>query len=255
MHKCTHLANEVESFAEQALIDFVAERLDGRDKVSSIDFIDHLHRKEILNKVLLKNPMYKMLASGTMTFDELSMFFSDYYHGSNKGFIAHTLKEAELAYENPQWIRYISDIRAEEKIPECHSLIFSQDLKTLGLKISRSHLAKGFIDANVRGYTLNLAYSSGYALAVEIEADYQIYLVYQALVNHFGSEKMKDLRYFDAHLHEGGELEHAKMTCAMVESAYNMTHDFNEIKRGFNHAIEDTERFMVDIYQRIYKSL
>ena len=153
------------------------------------------------------------------------------------------------AYQEPLWLAYIRQIRLEESKPRNHAILFEEFMTSVGVTPEPPRApALEFIAASKRGYTRNLPHSCGYALAVEVEADYQIAVVAAFARRSFGAGAVDANTWFDIHLDATGEEEHARQTVVLSEVAVKDAADFQEFVLGFEHACRDTERFMLSLH-------
>ena len=167
------------------------------------------YRFLILNDPLLTNKIYQKLAQTNMTKNDLAYFYPEYYHGSVRGFLTRVLAKAHYHYDNKIWREYLTGIRKEEGKPKIHALLFEDLIFSLGIAVQKPMtIAEDFVEKCLAGYTKNLIYSCGYALMIEVEADYQIALVEKFTEKTYGAGSY-DTTYFDVHLANSGEEEHA----------------------------------------------
>lgn len=233
------------------LDEIIVARLHDRARFTESDAFDRVHRESILSQSLLRNRMYRAL-TGTLSDAQMQRFLSEYYHGSIAGFLRRVMPLALAAYDEPLWTDYIRQIRIEESQPRNHALLFEEFLGSVDVPLLEpGAAAEAFVAASIEGYTTSLPFSCGYALAVEVEADYQIAVVADFARRHFGAQTVRDNIWFNTHLAETGEEEHARQTvemaCAMVRGA----EAFAEFEAGFERACVDTERFMESIYDAL----
>jgi hypothetical protein len=227
----------------------IESRLRHRVRYAQRDEFDRVHRELILRQSLLFNPMYQALFADELRPRQVALFLSEYYHGSIAGFLREVMPLALNAYQEPLWGAYIRQIRLEESKPRNHAILFEEFMASVGVVVDPPRApALEFIAASKRGYTLNLPHSCGYALAVEVEADYQIAVVAAFARRHFGAGAVAGNTWFDTHLDVTGEEEHARQTVVLSEVAVKDAADFQEFVLGFEHACRDTERFMLSLH-------
>ncbi len=234
-----------------ALDTIIAARLHNRARFAERDDFDRVHRELILSQSLLHNPMYRAL-TGELSPARVQRFLSEYYHGSIAGFLRRVMPSALAAHDAPLWADYIREIRIEESRPRNHALLFEEFLASVGVEVlAPGQASAAFVDASIVGYTRSLAFSCGYALAVEVEADYQIAVVADFARRHFGAAAIRDNLWFQTHLAETGEVEHARQTVEMACAMVRGPGAFAQFEAGFEQACADTERFMESIHDAL----
>ncbi|AXQ99550.1 hypothetical protein [Pseudoalteromonas piscicida] len=232
----------------ETLNGYVSERLKGRPRFAKEDRLDYVHRYYIEEQGVLFNEMYRKLSEDKFSQEQCEVFLSEYFYGSNKGFIEDVLPAAQKEIKNPFYREYIKSIRKEEFDPKCHSELYLEMLDEIGVSIKkRQRASEKFIERSVLGYTECPFKASGYALAVEVEADYQMAIVYDFIKRHFDNEKIDNNLFFEVHLDEDGEEEHARQTIEMAEGIVKSDEEFELFKQGFETACRDTEQYMLDI--------
>lgn len=223
-------------------------RLGDRKRLAKSDKLDHVHRKLIFDQNVLFNPMYKALLNKSFTNQQIQLFYSEYYYGSIRGFLSEVMHLTLKHYDNNYWIEYIKAIRKEESRPKSHVILFEEFLKSVNVALLDAQFpSQNFIKQSKVGYTKNLPYSCGYALAVEVEADYQIYVVSEFTRQIFGRKTVDENIWFDVHLDEKGEEEHANMTINLAESCVKTDEDYQEFIAGFIQSCKDTENYMLEV--------
>ncbi|KZN63281.1 hypothetical protein N473_17790 [Pseudoalteromonas luteoviolacea CPMOR-1] len=236
----------------ETLSNYVSERLRDRPRFAKEDRLDHIHRHYIEDQSVLFNEMYRTLAEDKLSNEQCEVFLSEYFYGSNKGFIEDVLPAAQREIKNPFYREYITHIRKEEFDPKCHSELYLEMLEEIGVSIKeRQAASEKFIERSVLGYTECPIKASGYALAVEVEADYQMAIVYDFIKRHFDKETINNNLFFEVHLDEDGEEEHARQTIEMAEAIVKSDEEFELFKQGFDAACQDTEQYMLDILKLV----
>ncbi|MHA6757415.1 hypothetical protein [Streptacidiphilus sp. PAMC 29251] len=111
--------------------------------------------------------------------------------------------------------------------------------------------AQEFVAKNSAGYQAELGHAIGYALAVEVESDFQLSLISLPLLTRY-PEKTAETLFFDIHLDSSGEEEHARATCETVEKLLAAGEvDRADIEAGFTQAILDTRDFMLAMLHEV----
>jgi hypothetical protein len=228
----------------------IESRLRNRTRFAQRDEFDRVHRDLILHQSLLRNRMYQALFAEDLPRRQVELFLSEYYHGSIAGFLREVMPLALDAHGDPRWSAYIRQIRLEESKPRNHAILFEEFMASVGVTARPPRApALEFIAASKRGYTRSLPHACGYALAVEVEADYQIAVVAAFARRSFGAGSVAANVWFDIHLDETGEEEHARQSVALSELAVTDASDFQELVTGFEQACRDTERFMHALHE------
>lgn len=128
-------------------------------------------------------------------------------------------------------------------------------MKSINIPIQPpGEIAQTFVERSIAGYTKNLAYSCGYALLVEIEADYQIALLAKFTDSIYGSGNY-NTTYFEVHMNETGEEEHARRTILLAESLVKNDKDYEQFLQGFNQSLQDTKDFVESIYKNLPRKI
>lgn len=228
----------------------IKNRLSNRKKISSIQNIDFMHRKAILNHSVLTNKLYKLFCSNEISVPYIDVILSEFYHGSINGFITQVLPQS-IKMKSQIWKFYIKNILEEESRPRLHTLLFRDFLKKFHFNFyPPGNVSDEFVALSKNGYSNDLCYSCGYALAVEVEADYQIYLLKIFLEKMLGEGSLENVVYFTVHLSEDGEEEHANETVRLAEKILCTENDFSRFKKGFYKACDDTKYFLDSIYDK-----
>ncbi|MFN8769889.1 MAG: hypothetical protein ACK5Z5_00190 [Neisseriaceae bacterium] len=239
-----------EVLEENHLRDIARVRLQNRRQLTQNKKLDYVHREMIFEEKVLYNSMYQSLLDDDLSDKQIQLFYSEYYYGSIRGFLIKVMPLALKCFENENWINYIKDIRIEESRPKSHIILFEKFLASINLTLlEQQSPSTNFINKSKAGYTKNLPYSCGYALAVEVEADYQIYIVSKLTKRVFGEKIVNGNIWFDVHLAETGEEEHANMTINLADSCIKSKNDFDQFVNGFRQSCKDTETYMVDLYK------
>lgn len=101
-----------------------------------------------------------------------------------------------------------------------------------------------------RGFSRSLAFSMGYSLGVEVEAEYALTIMRMGVERLFPEQVARSL-WFDTHLSEAGEEEHARISASTAEQLAQTDEQVAELGAGFIQALDDTLDFMLDILRHI----
>lgn len=218
-----------------------------RPRVAEKDAVDFIHRKLILEHSVVTNRLYRRLLEGRMTNEQYQYFFSEYNQASQKHFYQVVLPKAKEAHDHPVWRSYIDHIVEEESIPAPHWELFRDFMVECGFRMEEpQETAKKYASSILNGYLSELSFAAGYALALEVQAGYEIAVLYKALQRHF-PEELERTEWFSAHLAEGQEEEHSKASVQLVESAIREPHGLREVRAGFIKYCDDVRQFMEEI--------
>ena len=227
-------------------------RIDQRKDPSSLEWLNRLIKGGARGLGHIDNPMHVAIADGSLSDAEFEQFLAAYYWGSNYGF-NKTVLPGTLRNATNGWYReYIKNIIREEHTPSSHWRIFELYMRNLGFDVGEVPAsANAFIRKNTAGYQAELGHAIGYALAVEVESDFQLSLIALALMKRF-PQATAETEFFDIHLDSTGEEEHARMTCGAVEQLLEAEQIGREdVEAGFVQAIVDTREFMRAMHEEL----
>jgi acyl carrier protein len=229
-------------------------RVSKREKPSQLGWLNQLVQTGMEGMGHIDNDLYVDLLSDKYSTDEMGRFLRSYYWGSGFGFQRVVLKAAIKFHDHPIWKKYIMDIITEENTPSSHCDIFKKFVVDQGYDVGTiTASAEAFNKKMTAGYTSRLDHAFGYALGIETEADYQISLLAIAYTGKFsGALSLTD--FFEIHMSESGEEEHAKETCLAIESLLITEKDFlpENVIAGFKQAIADTTDYALAIRSDVY---
>ncbi|HVT63351.1 MAG TPA: hypothetical protein VHD33_07705 [Legionellaceae bacterium] len=222
-------------------------RISSREAPSSLPWLNHLLRAHIHEKKHHTHPMYMDLLANRLDRNMLENFISEYYWGSGYGFQREVINLVYKSTPHRAFKDYLKIILKEEQKPRPHYMIFQEVIAALKMSLKeRKDISLKFVNNQYNGYSSNIYYSLGYALGIEVEADYQIALLTCALSNTYYDE-VSNHEYFDIHVDTTGEEAHAKETCLWIEKLITSEDDTQNVISGFDMAIQDTSTFMHDI--------
>jgi hypothetical protein len=216
-------------------------RLEERTRGTESEELDEIHRRLILKDPVLTNDMYVALVRGCLAPEATSAFFTEYYHGSGRGFYREVICKAIRHFKEPLWRQYIARIIEEESKPRVHYEMFADFLEACDVAIGAPTVATRFNERMLAGFTRSLPYSLGYSLAIEVEADYQIALLAFSLAPVY-EEAMLATEWFDVHLDAGGEEMHARLCLEAIERLG--PENLAEVRAGFLQSCRDTCAYM-----------
>lgn len=226
-------------------------RISSRDAPSSLPWLNQLLRAHIHEQGHHINPMYMDLLANRLDRDTLENFISEYYWGSGYGFQREVINVAYKSTTSKPFKDYLKLILREEQKPRPHYLIFQEVIAALGMTLKpRQAMSLKFVRNQYAGYANDVFYALGYALGIEVEADYQIALLTCALSQSYFSA-VSNHEYFEIHVDTTGEEAHARDTCISIESLIASEHDVKSVISGFDMAIRDTGTFMHDIREML----
>ncbi|MDJ0775586.1 MAG: hypothetical protein QNJ49_19535 [Mastigocoleus sp. MO_167.B18] len=225
-------------------------RIKSKRRVTSLDFLDRIHRFEICEHPVLINRMYAFLLSGKLSKEGFQAFFNDYYYASCHGFFWVVLRQALDAYNNKTWRSYIKSMLAEENRPCSHADLLKKFIEDCGMKVGESVVSQKFIDDMVKGFTTDICFALGYSLAIEVEGAYQIDLIQESCSSLF-SEQLKNTVWFDIHLDSTGEEEHANYAVEVIEEIVDSELGFQKLHQGFIKGCDDTFNFMESLFKHV----
>lgn len=126
--------------------------------------------------------------------------------------------------------------------------MFEKLVVNCGGKVSEPNAAATeYAQAMMKGYTADAPFAAGYALGVEVQAGYEIALLYYGLAPIFQAQ-VKRSDFFRVHLGDGQEDEHAEASVALIESSCKNEADFQRAKDGFIQFCVDANAFMTAMY-------
>lgn len=224
-----------------------ALRVSSREAPSSLSWLNNLLRSRIYHLGHHTHPMYMDLLANYLDKAMLENFLSEYYWGSGYGFQREVINLVYKSTPHPSFKNYLKMILKEEQKPRPHFIIFQEFIATLNMTIKdRLDMSVKFVKNQKDGYSSNIYYSLGYALGIEVEADYQIALLTCALSNVYYDE-VSNHEFFEIHVDTTGEEAHAKDTCQWIEKLITSDEDIQNVVSGFDKAIKDTSNFMHEI--------
>ena len=223
-------------------------RIGSRDNPSSLPWLNNLLKTRLYEHSHHLNPMYMDLLAKRLNRNNLETFISEYYWGSGYGFQREVIN---LVYKSnnihPSFKEYLKLILKEEQKPRPHYIIFQEVITDLGFKLKeRNNISVKFVQNQYEGYSSDIYHAFGYALGIEVEADYQIALLACALSNDF-PDVVANHEYFEIHVDASGEETHAKETCFSIEKLVESDLNKEAVIVGFDKAIQDTSTFMHEI--------
>jgi hypothetical protein len=219
-------------------------RVSSRKSPSSQAWLNHLYKYRIFELRHHVNPMYIDLLESKLDFRAMEIFLSEYYWGSGYGFQREVINNAYKVTIIPAFKEYLKLILREEQNPRQHYIIFQEYIASLGMKIlDRQDASVVFSHKQLRGYNEDICSAFGYALGIEVEADYQISLLSCALSNGY-RDSLYDNEFFELHLDFSGEEAHAIETCRAIEQSMKSEADAEKVRSGFDQAITDTGLFL-----------
>ena len=225
--------------------------LGGLQCVTDNTELDGIHRKVILEHPVLRNNLFHKLLAGSMTPKDYALFFSEYNNASQADFYSGALPAALKAHDHAVWQEYIRHIIAEESAPKHHHVMFEEFMGTCG--VSRQHPrepAQEYAADMLAGYTADLPFAAGYALGVEVEAGYEIAVLAKAMEHHF-QKQLKETEWFNVHLADEQEVEHARVSVALVENVLESGGSIIRVRAGFTKFCDDVHKFMEGVYTNL----
>jgi hypothetical protein len=191
------------------------------------------------------------MLSGDMRWDDYQFFFSDYNQASQIHFFNEVLPRALDRHDDPCWRKYVEHIVEEESSPAPHWALFAEFMSDCGFVLKPpDEPACRYADAILGGYMADLPFAVGYALGLEVEAGYEIAVLSKALVRHF-PDQLGRTPWFDAHLADQQEEEHANASVALVESVIAGPSDLERVRAGFVQYCDDVHAFMSAVDDRL----
>src|SRR5579871_3388341 len=153
-------------------------RIASREAPSSLPWLNKLLRTRIYELGHHINPMYMDLLANRLNKDRLENFISEYYWGSGYGFQREVINLVYKSTSNKLFKEYLKVILQEEQTPRPHYIIFQELITLLGMELKkRKPISVKFVQNQYEGYSKDIHYAFGYALGIEVEADYQIALL------------------------------------------------------------------------------
>lgn len=182
-----------------------------------------------------------------MTQIQYQTFFSEYNQSSQKFFYLSVLPSALEAHESQIWKEYIRFIIGEESIPKPHYELFQDFMNSCDIYMQESkEPAKIYSKNLLAGYVSDLPFAVGYALGVEVEAGYEIVVLSKGLAHHY-QRQLEQTDWFDVHLCEGQEEDHAKKSLELAETLFRDQKDVSVIQEGFLQYCHDVNAFMESV--------
>jgi len=228
-------------------------RIDDRADPSSVAWLNDLIKNGAREHDHIRNGMHLALLGQELSEEQMARFLDAYYLGSNYGFNRMVLPETLHRSRNELYRRYIKAIIKEEMTPSSHWGIFQRFMDDLGFPVSDEMpaSAEAFVAKNRAGYQADLGHAVGYALAVEVESDFQLSMLAVALMARY-PEQMRRTEFFDIHLDPTGEEQHARQTCETIEKMIDAgEYQRGDIEVGFHQAIIDTRDFMEEMLREV----
>ena len=219
-----------------------------RNRVAVSNEVDAIHRATILDHPVVKNPLYIALAERKITKENFQKFSPQYLEASTKYFFTDIVPAARRLHVSEDWQKYTQHILEEESTPMPHYKMFEKLVISCGGRISEpTDAAKNYAAAMMNGYTADSPFAAGYALGVEVQAGYEIALLYYGLSPVFPVQ-VKRSDFFRVHLGDGQEDEHAEASVALIELSCKSEADFLRAKEGFIQFCDDANSFMTSMY-------
>lgn len=196
--------------------------------------------------------MHVALADGSLTDAEFAQFLAAYYWGAQ-----HQLGDVAPIGEPERgahaWYReYIKSLIMQEDGPDGRRGILGRYLRSLALEPGEiPESAEAFVERAGRGYRADLGRALGYALAVEVESDFQLSLIALALTRRFPRATAETV-LSDLRLDTGREAERAHALCGAIEVLL-VSHEIvrADVEAGFVRAVADEREFMLGMYEEL----
>jgi len=245
---------ELKSFGSIGFLDSLYdERIGFREKISDSDWLNELMLNRIRELGHHKTMAYEFINEDLFTAEQMACFLSEYYWGSGYGFQREVLKEAYKSANSNSFKEYLADIIREEQKPKQHYQIFKEFMSEINIAVvDRRDDSKYFVDQQIKGYTSDTCYAFGYALGIEMDADYQISLICLYAIKYWEDSVYKN-DFFEVHVDPTGELMHAKHTCSAILKIVESETDAERVKEGFDQAIRNTGDFLSTIVKNSIK--
>lgn len=219
-----------------------------RHRVAASDEVDAIHRATILAHPVVKNPLYKALAKREISKEQFQKFSPQYLAASTRYFFTDIVPAARQLHTSGEWQEYTQHILEEESTPIPHHKMFEKLVVNCGGLVSEPNAAaQKYATAMMNGYTADSPFASGYALGVEVQAGYEIALLYYGLSPLFPLQ-VKRSDFFRVHLGDGQEDEHAEASVALIEASCKSEADFKRAREGFIQFCDDANSFMTELY-------
>jgi len=228
-------------------------RLEGLRKASNLEWLTRL----VVGGAARRgghpdNAMHVALTDGSLTEGEFAQFLAAYYWGS-RHLLNETVPSATPGGQDNAWYReYIKALVIQEDGPEGRRGILKRYLQSLEFDAGEvPESAEAFVERTVEGYRADLGRAIGYALAVEVESDFQLSLIAHALMQRFPRATAETV-YSDLLLDTGREVERARSLCSAIEGLLG-AHEISQadVEAGFVRAVEDAREFMLGLYQEL----
>lgn len=219
-----------------------------RNRVAASDEVDAIHRATILDHPVVKNPLYTALAERRISKEQFQKFSPQYLAASTRYFFTDIVPAARRLHTTAEWQEYTQHILEEESTPIPHHKMFEKLVVNCGGSVAEPNAAaQDYASAMMNGYTADSPFAAGYALGVEVQAGYEIALLYYGLSPLFPVQ-VKRSDFFRVHLGDGQEDEHAEASVALIESSCHSEADFQRAKQGFIQFCDDANSFMTAMY-------
>lgn len=226
-------------------------RVGSRPDASTHVWLNHLLKNRIHELEHHLHPLYLELLNNQLSTQQIQDFISEYYWGSGYGFQREVINEAYKLTSNKLFKNYLKTILKEEQQPRQHYIIFTEFIHEIGMKVlPRKEISRSFSKKQFNGYNNDINYAFGYALGIEVEADYQISLLCCALSKRYEKE-ITNNEFFEIHIDPTGEIAHAAETCESINELLLGDNDHQKIMQGFDQAIIDTGNFLSEIHETL----
>lgn len=231
--------------SEAALAALVDEYLGSLKRSSKLSEVDNMHRALILTQPIVRNPLYQRMCGRQLTSEDYQWFFPDYLHGSTKFFYETILNAARMAHPHAAWQRYLDHIYDEETHPQPHWELFRELASACGYNVRQGpgHFARRYAREQLAGYIADLPFAAGYALAVEVQAGFEIAVQFVGMSTVFPGPVNETL-WFAVHLGGDQEEEHSRASVELIESVAGTKREVDRARDGFLKYCADVDRFM-----------
>ena len=138
----------------------------------------------------------------------------------------------------------MSHIEAEESTPTPHWVMCNDLLRSFGGRIGIPGApARRYAEEQLAGYMDDLPFACGYALGVEVQAGFEIAVLYRALNAHYPC-RIARTGFFHVHLANGEEEEHAEASVRLIEAVIAEGGAVERVEAGFRKYLDDVDAFM-----------
>ena len=225
----------------------VSHYLAGRPRVAVSDRLDELHRTRILSHPVVGNSFYVNLLDNRFSEKAIRRFLSEYINGSTGYFYMAIVPQAARRHDHPAWRTYMAHIEEEESTPTPHWVMCNDLLRGFGGRIGIPGApARRYAEEQMKGYLDDLPFACGYALGVEVQAGFEIAVMYRALNEHHPC-RVARTGYFHVHLANDEEEEHSEASVRLIESVVADGGAIERIEAGFMKYLDDVDTFMRDM--------